>query len=78
MSIVIHLKKQDYEAMLKHCRAGLPNEACGLLGGNVDGEVKTVTKVYLLTNVDASNEHFSMDPKEQLAALKMQGQTAYR
>lgn len=70
MSIVIHLKKQDYEAMLKHCRAGLPNEACGLLGGIVDGEVKTVTKVYLLTNVDASNEHFSMDPKEQLAALK--------
>ena len=30
----------------------------------------TVTKVYLLTNVDVSREHFSMDPKEQLAALK--------
>ena len=27
-------------------------------------------EVYLLTNVDASNEHFSMDPKEQFAAVK--------
>jgi len=29
-----------------------------------------VKKVYLLTNIDESNEHFSMDPKEQLAAVK--------
>ena len=36
----------------------------------MEGEVKSVTKVYLLTNIDASNEHFSMDPKEQLAAVK--------
>lgn len=27
-------------------------------------------KVYLLTNIDHSNEHFSLDPKEQLAAVK--------
>lgn len=49
---------------------GLPNEACGLIAGTVDGERKTVKKVYLLTNVDESNEHFSMDPKEQLASVK--------
>ena len=36
----------------------------------MDGAVKTIEKVYLLTNVDASNEHFSMDPREQLAAVK--------
>ena len=56
--------------MLQHCKDGLPNESCGLLAGTVEGEVKTVTKIYLLTNIDASNEHFSMDPKEQFAALK--------
>jgi proteasome lid subunit RPN8/RPN11 len=40
------------------------------LAGTIDGNVKTVKKVYLLTNIDASNEHFSMDPKEQFASLK--------
>ncbi len=70
MSITLNLKKSDYDKMLAHCEQGLPNEACGLLAGTVEGDVKTVTKVYLLTNIDASNEHFSMDPKEQLAALK--------
>ena len=70
MSIVLKLKKSDYDEILKHCKDGLPNESCGLLAGTVEGEVKTVTKIYLLTNIDASNEHFSMDPKEQFAALK--------
>ena len=70
MSIVLNLKKSDYDKMIQHCKDGLPNESCGLLAGTVEGEVKTVTKIYLLTNIDASNEHFSMDPKEQFAALK--------
>lgn len=70
MGITLKLKKSDYDKMLTHCEQGLPNEACGLLAGTVEGDVKTVTRIYLLTNIDASNEHFSMDPKEQLAALK--------
>ena len=70
MSIVLNMSRSDYEKILAHCREGLPNESCGLLAGTVEGDVKTVTKVYLLTNIDASNEHFSMDPKEQLAAVK--------
>ena len=32
--------------------------------------VKVIKKVYLLTNIDHSNEHFSLDPKGQLAAVK--------
>ncbi len=70
MGIKLNLKQSDYDKILAHCKEGLPNEACGLLAGTVDGDDKTVTKVYLLTNIDASNEHFSMDPKEQFAALK--------
>lgn len=64
------LKKELYEKMLAHCVEGLPNEACGLLAGTVEGEKKIISKVYLLSNVDESPEHFSMDPKEQLAAYK--------
>ncbi len=67
---MLKLKKEDYDKILNHCLEGLPNESCGLLAGSIDDRVKTIEKVYLLTNIDASNEHFSMDPKEQLAAVK--------
>jgi len=64
------LGEEDYGKILAHCRQELPNEACGLLAGTEEGDVKRISKVYLLTNADASNEHFSMAPQEQLAALK--------
>lgn len=68
--MTIKLKKSDFEQIVAHARKELPNEACGLIAGRIDGEVKIVEKVYFLTNVDRSNEHFSLDPKEQLAAVK--------
>ncbi|MDF2934824.1 MAG: Mov34/MPN/PAD family protein [Paenibacillaceae bacterium] len=64
------MKKNQYDHILSHCLSGLPNEACGLLGGTVHGDEKTVEHVYLLTNTDQSPEHFSMEPKEQFAAIK--------
>ena len=67
---MIKMDRSDYEKILAHALSELPNEACGLIGGVVDGENKIVKKVYLLTNIDRSNEHFSLDPKEQLAAVK--------
>lgn len=67
---MIKLSKSDYEKILKHAESELPNEACGLIGGVIEGGDNLIKKVYLLTNTDHSNEHFSMDPKEQLAAIK--------
>jgi len=67
---MLQIKKSDYQKILDHAVKGLPNEACGLIAGTIEGDVKVVKEVYLLTNIDASNEHFSMDPKEQLAAVK--------
>lgn len=67
---MLTIKKEDYDKILIHCKNGLPNEACGLIAGTKNGDEKKIEKVYLLTNIDASNEHFSMDPKEQLAAVK--------
>lgn len=67
---MIILKKYDFDKMYAHAVSELPNEACGLIGGTVSDGEKRVEKVYLLTNTDSSNEHFSLDPKEQLAAVK--------
>ena len=67
---MIKLSKSDFEKILSHARSELPNEACGLIAGEILGDDKIIRKVYLLTNVDHSNEHFSLDPKEQLAAVK--------
>lgn len=67
---MLQIKKSDYQKLLNHAEANLPEEACGLIGGVTEGEAVIVKEVYLLTNIDHSNEHFSMDPKEQLAAVK--------
>lgn len=68
--MVIKLKLADYLEMVRHARALAPIEDCGLLGGTVADGVKSVEKVYYLTNTDHSEEHFSLDPKEQFAAVK--------
>ena len=67
---VIKMKKADLEKILGHAKSCLPNEACGLIAGTVNDNVREIKAVYLLTNTDASNEHFSLDPKEQLTAVK--------
>jgi proteasome lid subunit RPN8/RPN11 len=67
----ITLKQSDYEKILDHARKEAPDEACGLIAGidHEDGS-REIQKVYLLTNLDHSNEHFSLDPKEQLKAVQ--------
>lgn len=67
---MIYIKREDYGGIITYAVRGLPAEACGLLGGTIDGDEKRIEEVYYLTNLDASNEHFSMDPKEQLLAIK--------
>ena len=67
---MIQLSKADYEKIIVHAKEHLSEEACGLIAGTKEGDVKKIEKVYLLTNIDHTNEHFSMDPKEQLAAVK--------
>ncbi len=47
-------------------RREAPLEACGYCAG-VDAEVREILP---LRNVDQSAEHYSLDPKEQFAALK--------
>lgn len=67
---MISMNKADYERMLEHAKSVVPEEACGLIAGTIEEGNKIIRKVYILTNIDHSNEHFTLDPKEQLAAVK--------
>ncbi len=58
---MLTMKKADYEKILAHAKENLPEEACGLIAGTKDGDKKIIEKVYLLENVDHTNEHFSMN-----------------
>ncbi|MBQ3919454.1 MAG: M67 family metallopeptidase [Oscillospiraceae bacterium] len=67
---MIKLKRSDYEKIVAHAKKEAPIEACGLIAGRLDGDDKIVEKVYILTNTDHAEEHFTLDPKEQLMAIK--------
>lgn len=67
---MIKISKDDHQKIIEHAISQLPDEACGLIAGEIVGGDKLIRKVYLLTNIDHSNEHFSLDPKEQLAAIR--------
>ena len=66
----VSIQREDYDGIVDHARKGLPNESCGLIAGTQEDDGVTIRKVYYLTNVDAARDHFTMDPKEQLAAIK--------
>jgi len=66
----IRLKRGDYEAIIAQAAKGLPCEICGLIAGSDADGVRSVEKIYPMTNRDASNEHFTIEPREQLAAMK--------
>ncbi|MBQ9438010.1 MAG: M67 family metallopeptidase [Lachnospiraceae bacterium] len=67
----ITIKQSDVDKIVEYALKERPNEACGLVAGTdrPDG-IREIKKVYLLTNTDHTNEHFSIDPREQLKAVK--------
>jgi proteasome lid subunit RPN8/RPN11 len=63
---MIRIPQNIHDSLVFHAREGFPLEVCGILGGT--GE--TVSALHPMTNTDASNEHFMMDPKEQFSVVK--------
>src|SRR5512146_2381351 len=63
---MLKIPQNIHDDIIAHAREGFPLEVCGILGGR-DG---VVSAIYRMTNIDASNEHFSMEPKEQFAVAK--------
>lgn len=63
---MLKIPKDIYDDLLTYAREGFPLEICGILGGR-EG---TVEQAFRMTNTDASNEHFSLEPREQFTVAK--------
>jgi proteasome lid subunit RPN8/RPN11 len=63
------LSAEQRQELIALAQVALPNEACGLLAGEIRGEEKTARAVYGLKNIDESPEHFSMAPEDQFAVI---------
>jgi len=57
---LLRIERQFVDEMIAHSREAMPDECCGILAGAGD----SVSKVYRMTNVEASPFRFSMDPLE--------------
>jgi [CysO sulfur-carrier protein]-S-L-cysteine hydrolase len=63
---MLYLPRPVHEQMVAHCLTGLPDEACGLLGGDIaTGEAVTC---YPTRNLAQSATLYTVDPKEHLRA----------
>lgn len=62
----MRINSKIYEDIVSHARQGFPIEVCGILGGSGD----IVTESHQVRNLKASPEHFLMDPRGQITAMK--------
>ena len=62
----LEIPNNIFEQMLQQAKAEAPIEACGILAGRD----RQVERLYKMTNVDQSSDHFMMAPEEQFRAIK--------
>ena len=66
----VRLPEKLLKKIIEAGRNVLPEEACCLIGGTEENGIRELKEVFVLENIDHSNEHFSMDPKDQLNEVK--------
>jgi len=62
----LEISADIFKQMVAQAKAQAPVEACGILAGR-DNKVE---KLYEMTNVDNSSDHFMMEPAEQFKVVK--------
>lgn len=75
---IVRMEYHMYDEIARYAREHLPEEACGLIAGEENEDGRLVKKVYFLTNIDHAEDHFTLDPKEQLAAIKDMRANGYK
>lgn len=75
---IIRMDCHIYDELVAYAREQLPEEACGLIAGEINDGEKLIKKVYFLENTDHAEDHFTMNPKEQLSAVKDMRANGYK
>ena len=75
---IIRMDVKLYDEIVQYAKEHLPKESCGLIAGEIDGDNKTIKKVYFLENTDHAEDHFTLNPKEQLEAVKDMRKNGYK
>ena len=68
--MIIRIDYKLYDELAAYAREHLPEEACGLIAGTEEDGERLIKKVYFLENIDHANDHFTLDPREQMEAIK--------
>jgi [CysO sulfur-carrier protein]-S-L-cysteine hydrolase len=63
---MLRLPASVYTQIVAHCLSGLPDEACGLIGGDL--ATGAVDRCYPTRNLAASAKLYTVDPKQHLQA----------
>ena len=63
---MIIIKVKDYDKLVEYTKKELPNEACAILAGKNN----TISKVYLMKNIQKQSDNFLMEPEEQFKVVK--------
>jgi len=69
----LRLTPAQHQQIVAHCFDGLPDEACGLLGGPLteDGEpTGEVTSAFPCRNADASARTYTVDSRDLIKAMR--------
>ncbi len=68
--MIIRIDHHLYDELAAYAREHFPEEACGLISGTeTDGE-RLIKKIYYLENKDHATDHFTLDPRDQMEAIK--------
>jgi proteasome lid subunit RPN8/RPN11 len=70
---MIKVSRDLYNKIVEHSKTAYPNECCGVLAGDFgSGEVKVVTEVHALANLNTerANDRYEVDPAELLKVEK--------
>lgn len=67
---IIRMRDHLYDEIVNYAKEHLPEEACGLLAGVETEEGREIKKVYFLENKDHAEDHFTLDPRDQMNAIK--------
>jgi proteasome lid subunit RPN8/RPN11 len=71
---MLKVKSQDYEALRQHGEETYPHECCGVLLGEMNGDVRRVTSIARCgnTRTDSPQNRYHIDPRE-LVRIQREG-----